>query len=142
MVSADGHYFIWCRRYKCSAAAHEKPYTFLGYDPEVVALLPDFIRYQFPVLLTRKLAIDLKAVDVFRRLRQTGYTFEKQAALLNEISARRYYQRYRLYLAHVDAYNRMLLQPLEEPHKDPTKWTLTRVGQCSVLPSCRRHIYV
>jgi hypothetical protein len=78
--------------------------------------------------LTRKLAVDLKTVDACRRLRQTGYTFEKQAALLNETSARRYYQRYRLYLAHIEAINMIRLQPIEEPRRDPSKWALSSVS--------------
>jgi hypothetical protein len=51
-------YYIICRRHTCSNPKHERRFTFLAYDPEVVRLLPVCVQEQLPAFLTRKWALD------------------------------------------------------------------------------------
>ena len=83
-------YYLWCQRFECSHPSHERPFSFLGYDPEVLLKLPDVVRLQFPCLLTRKFAIDIPLWDMILREIRNGHSFEDLSKLIKELSYTRY----------------------------------------------------
>jgi hypothetical protein len=105
VVDIHGHSYIWCKRYVCKS--HERPYSFLGYDPEVVRLLPETIQLQFPVILTRKLAIMKGALHLTDTLVQHGLGFNTISKVLKELNNLRYCEKQTIYLADIKAHNEL-----------------------------------
>ena len=103
VIDTHRHYYIWTKRFKCKN--HERPFTFLGYDPEVLELLPQVISSQLPCIITRRSAIDKKCFALLRRLTQTGHGMETSARLLGELSHFTYHQQHQLYLHNILAHN-------------------------------------
>ena len=59
----DRVYWLWCARYICTVRkARQEQYCFNGYDPDVIAQLPNHIQLVFPAVLTHRKALDVAAV--------------------------------------------------------------------------------
>jgi hypothetical protein len=101
---------------ECSGDGHDRAFRFLAYDPDVLKLLPEVIRHQFPLHLTRRSAIDKEALAALSFLKDGGCTFDLLAGLMKEMAMRRYYEKELLYAAHVERYNHIV----QHPHRDPT----------------------
>jgi hypothetical protein len=100
--------------------------TFLSYDPEVVALLPDVVRRQFPAHLTRKMAIDNTMLTLARLLRNHAVGFDACAEIFKELSTLHYYERNLLYLAAVKVENEARKPPTRSTPTAP--WRFAEVG--------------
>lgn len=102
-IDKIGHKYIWCKRFRCPRP--DESFTFLGYDPEVLDLLPAVVRKQLPCRITRRSAIDNKLLALLRRLAQTNYSFEQIAALGEGLNVFSFHLREEMYIEFIKATN-------------------------------------
>lgn len=77
------------------AAAGQRHLTFMGYDPAVLALMPQWVQVQVPFLATARAAVDRQTNQLITTLVGSGVSFNSISAQLKE-------------LAHVQHFTRML----------------------------------
>ena len=104
IVGLHQHEYIYCKRYRCSHSSH-RPYTFLGYDSEVIAALPAVVQNHMPAVITRRSAISKEALSVTNFLAVNGCGFETIERLFKTLNYDTYHQYQRTYLQHVAALN-------------------------------------
>jgi len=82
-------YWIVAKRYKSRCPGGG---TFIGYDPDVMALLPEFVSLQFPCQLTRKGAIDNGLLWRLNNEATSTQSFSGLSASLDEVYKSAYYR--------------------------------------------------
>ena len=115
IVSLSSHYFIMSRRYICYGCKEErgkaeaaiaataereginievipstKPYTFMGYNPKSVSLLPFGHGDSFPAFFTHRSGVDKKIIDLMRPLFNAGVRPEQLSNILLELHSKEY----------------------------------------------------
>ena len=115
IVSLNSHYFIMSRRYICHGCKEErgkaeaaiaataereginieviprtKPYTFMGYNPKSVSLLPFGHGDSFPAFFTHRSGVDKKVIDLMRPLCNAGVRPEQLSNILLELHSKEY----------------------------------------------------
>ncbi|SPQ94150.1 unnamed protein product (mitochondrion) [Plasmodiophora brassicae] len=92
VVTRDSCYFIIARTYRCTRCKGSKApsYTFSAYHENFLSQLPDFIRVQFPALLTHRSAIDNSIIEEMRSLTEQGVSIEGYHRMLMEWHTSRY----------------------------------------------------
>jgi hypothetical protein len=115
VVSLSSHYFVMSRRYICHGCKGErgkaeaaiaataereginievvpsnKPYTFMGYNPISVSLLPFGRGDSFPAFFTHRAGVDKKVVDLMRPLCNAGVRPEQLSNVLLELHSKEY----------------------------------------------------
>jgi len=117
VVDLSDHFFIMSRRYVChrckekhendlraagvdargsdvDTSAEDNPYTFMGYNPKSVALLPYGFHLHFPAVLTHRGALSMQVVDLMRPLFDAGVRPNTLSSLLLEMHTKRYHREY------------------------------------------------
>ena len=106
VVDMHENYFIMARRYICKGCkeacqfsvetakagqargaeiyAEDISYTFMGYNPTSVALLPRGYGDEFPAILSHKAALDKKVIDLMRAVQDKGVRSESFSKMLLE----------------------------------------------------------
>jgi len=107
VINTHGHYYIWSKRHRCRNhhGLDRRELTFQGYDPEVVANLPGFIREQFPCINTRRAAIDKECYELIMTLFQEKMGALTIERLLEELNAHRFYCKTEIFTEFIRAWN-------------------------------------
>jgi hypothetical protein len=90
-----GTYYVVAKRYCCSKCSRK----YIGYDSEVVALLPNSVASFLPCFMTQNAALDVGTLNLLKRQVVSGQSFDDFADMINEICTGMYYQRQYVYYA-------------------------------------------
>jgi hypothetical protein len=92
---ARQHKCLECKEANIKAKQEEPPskvqWTFMSTDAEVVALLPFFMKVQFPCVLSHRSGLDLQLARIIRPLVDKGSTFEAISGMLRELHSLTYF---------------------------------------------------
>lgn len=136
-----GTYYVVSKRYRCSNSTCGR--RCIGYDSELVALLPNSVAAYLPCFMTQNAALDVGTLNLLKRQVVSGQSFDDFADMLNEICTGIYYQRQYIYYAEaMRKYHHPMRNFMEAPNI-PSFGTLDGdFDHCNIDSEYLRSVYV